>query len=310
MVVIGRKERSRVMEIDFTNCKVDPSYLYGGSNGKKIGIEYNGEMYMLKFPNKIDKKDGEYSNSIFSEHIACQIFKSMGFEVQETLLGSYTLGNGICKDVVACKDFTVGGYVLKEFAELKNSVITTSNSGYGTDLEEVLETIKEQTLVDSNALMEYFWCLFIGDALLGNFDRHNGNWGFLIKRGVDEVKFAPIYDCCSCLYPQLDDKMMEIYLQDENELEKRTYIFPNSALKLGGNKINYYEFINSLTNKDCNKALLKVYPRIDLKRIDDIIDRTANISSIRKEFYKTIVKKRYECILTPAYKKLLEKQGE
>ncbi len=80
--------------------------------------------------------------------------------------------------------------------------IMTSNSGNETDLEGVLETIKEQTLVDSNALMEYFWCLFIGDALLGNFDRHNGIWGFLIKRGADEVKVAPIYGCGSCLYPQ------------------------------------------------------------------------------------------------------------
>ncbi len=80
-----------------------------------------------------------------------------------------------------------------------------------------------------------------------------------------------------------------------------------SALKLGGNKIKYYEFINSLTNDDCNKALLMVYPRIDLKRIDDIIDGTVSICSIRKEFYKTIIKKRYEGILTPAYTKLLEK---
>ena len=82
--------------------------------------------------------------------------------------------------------------------------------------------------------------MFIADALIGNFDRHNGNWGFLINDYTLQVKLAPIYDCGSCLYPQMDDELMKTVLQDENELLNRIYVFPNSALKLNGNKINYY----------------------------------------------------------------------
>jgi hypothetical protein len=37
--------------IDFTNCKVIPGRAYNGANGSKIAVEYNGEAYMLKFPN-------------------------------------------------------------------------------------------------------------------------------------------------------------------------------------------------------------------------------------------------------------------
>lgn len=131
------------MEIDFTNCKKDPTYLYSGSNGKKIGITYENEIYMLKFPGKIDECE-KNSNGTISEYVACHIFKSMGFEVQDTLLGTYKLEDGSKKIVVACKDFTVDGSILKEFAELKNSIITTSNNGYGTDLDEILETINSR----------------------------------------------------------------------------------------------------------------------------------------------------------------------
>lgn len=82
---------------------------------------------------------------------------------------------------IACKDFTSNGNVFKQFAELKNSQIESSKNGYGTELDEVIETIENQTVYDSNKLKEFFWDMFIVDCLVGNFERHNGNWGFLIN---------------------------------------------------------------------------------------------------------------------------------
>ena len=81
--------------IDFTNCQVDLSANYGGSD-KKRGIIYNGKRYMLKLSDRIseEKRNGlnsSYSNSAFSEYISCHILESMGFDVQHTLLGNITL---------------------------------------------------------------------------------------------------------------------------------------------------------------------------------------------------------------------------
>ena len=36
--------------IDFTNCRVIPGRAYNGANGSKIAVDYNNEVYMLKFP--------------------------------------------------------------------------------------------------------------------------------------------------------------------------------------------------------------------------------------------------------------------
>ena len=57
------------------------------------------------------------------------------------------------------------------------------------------------------------------DALLGNFEKANGNWGFLIDEKNKCAEIAPIYDCGSCLYPQLEDKDIDKILNDKNEIE-------------------------------------------------------------------------------------------
>ena len=100
-----------------------------------------------------------------------------------------------------------------------------------------------------------------------------------------------------------DDRIAEIINNDE-EMEARVFVFPTSALKIHDKKINYFDFISNLENEDCNKALLKIYPRIDMEKISKIIDETPVISNIRKSFYKKILKLRYEKILKYSYDKL------
>ncbi|MBR2289296.1 MAG: HipA domain-containing protein [Clostridia bacterium] len=295
--------------IDFTNCEVNKFKYYGGKNGGKICIRYQDENYMLKFPPIIEKSfpEREYSNSCISEDISCKIFASIGLHVQKTLLGTYTL-NGNSKIVVACKDFTSEGVVFQQFAELKNSQIETSKNGYGTELSEILETIDNQLIYDAKELKEFFWNMFIVDSLVGNFDRHNGNWGFLINEKEQKIEIAPIYDCASCLFPQLTDEKIAEILNQEDEMEARVYVFPNSAIKIEDKKINYFKFISSFENEDCNQALIRIFPRIDLNKINSIIDEAPAISEIRKEFYKKIIKARYDGILRINYEELVEKK--
>ena len=291
--------------IDFTECEINIYKYYGGKNGGKICIVYNGENYMLKFPgvNEGISKHG-YSNNCISEYISCNIMKTLGLKVQNTILGTYK-SNNIIKVVVACKDFTTKGAILKQFAELKNSQIESLKNGYGTELSEVIETIEQQQIYDVKNLKEFFWNMFIADCLLGNYNRHNGNWGFLINEAEKKIEIAPIYDCASCLYPQLTDERIEEIINDKEEMEAKVFVFPTSALKINDKKINYYEYISSLKNKDCNDALVRLFSKINLKEINKIIDNTEYISEIRKDFYKKIIKMRYEKILMYSYKKLV-----
>lgn len=281
------------MKIDFTNCPVNPLKMYGGMNGNKIGIIYNNENYMLKFP-PIPKKYKimSYTNSCISEDIACKIYQSLGIDTQETILGTYR-----DKVVVACKDFEVDGYRLKDFALLKNTIVSSEQQGYGTELLDILETINSQEIFDKEKLKERFWEMFVADAFLGNFDRHNGNWGFLINEETGKVKLAPIYDCGSCLYPQNTEETMKHTLSTPKAIEERMYIFPTSAIKKDGVKINYFHFLANTKNSDCLKMLYRLQKRISLNRINDMIDATEYISDIYKEFLKTMLAERKKCII-------------
>lgn len=96
-------------------------------------------------------------------------------------------------------------------------------------------------------------------------------------------------------------------INDEDETNARVYVFPTSALKEDGKKINYFEYISSLKNEDCNSAIMRIVPLIDLNKINNIIEQTPEISEIRKEFYKKIIKERYEKILLKTYTKIKER---
>ena len=292
--------------IDFTNCKRVLGKAYNGANGKKIAIEYNGSQYMLKFPPSADKRPTElsYSNSCISEHIASSIFNLLGIPAQQTMLGTFEV-NGKIKVVCACKDFTPDGKTLYDFCSIKNTIIDSEHGGSGTELTDILETIEKQQFVFPGRLLEHFWDVFVVDALLGNFDRHNGNWGFVYDSTKQISTIAPVFDCGSCLLPQADENVMRNVLRSEDDLNARVYQFPTSAIKKGGRKINYYDFLTHVENKDCHTALERIVPKIKLPVISDFIDQVPYISDEQKEFYKKYIAARFGKILVPAYENAL-----
>ena len=297
--------------IDFTNCPIVPGRAYNGANGKKISIEYEGKEYMLKFPSSSEKIKNElsYSNGTVSEHIGSSIYNMLGVEAQRTLLGTYML-KGKEKIVCACEDFTADGSVMADFCSIKNSVIDSETQGTGTELSEILESIENQSFVNPQDLLERFWDMFVIDTLLGNFDRHNGNWGILINRNTGESRIAPVFDCGSCVLPQADETIIKSILTNEKELNARVYTFPRSAIKYNGEKISYYDFLTETDNEECLNAIKRIVPRIDIEEIGTFIDDMLYISDLQKEFYKTYLNARYEKILIPVYDQVMEEDED
>ncbi|WP_330548545.1 HipA domain-containing protein [Bacilliculturomica massiliensis] len=295
------------MMIDFTTCAVNKYKAYGGANGNKINISYENASYMLKFPPVPSKnKAMSYSNSCISEYLACHIFQLLGIPTQETILGTYTDKRGKEKIVVACRDFTTDGKKLMEFAHLKNTCIDSEQNGYGTELTSILKAIEEQTLISPQYLRTFFWEQFIADALLGNFDRHNGNWGLLIDEQRKKAEIAPVYDCGSCLYPQLDVEGMEKVLNSESEINQRIFVFPTAAIMNNGKKISYFDFISSLQDPECNEALKKIAARIDLSKINNLIEEIPVIDQLQKDFYKVMIRERKEKIIDYSRNRLMK----
>lgn len=281
--------------IDFSQCKIDQFRAYDGANGSKICVIFENEKYMVKFPSYAkDNKEMHYSNGCLNEHLASSVYQTLGIETQYTLLGLY---NG--KEVVACKDFCEPGERIINFGMIKNQCIDSAHNGFGTELSSVLEAIETQQVYDPVELKQHFWRMFAADALLGNFDRHNGNWGVIVNEIHQSVRIAPVYDNGSCLYPQLTDEQMRHILSNRKEVENRLYVFPNSALKENDKKINYFQFLSQTRDKDCLDALVYVYNHYNATSVMQIFE-SAPISDIKKAFYGTMITERKEKILKKA----------
>ena len=163
--------------------------------------------------------------------------------------------------------------------------------------KDILETIEKQTAVDPKELKEHFWNMFVIDAFIGNWDRHNGNWGFLYNQGTDHIEIAPIYDCGSSLYPQIDDELIKKVMSSKSEMNARVYDMPTSAILIDGKRANYYKLITFKEYKDCTEAVRRITPRIDLEKINALIDEVEQLSNLQKEFLKKTLKMRKELIL-------------
>lgn len=283
--------------IDFTKCKEELNS-YKGSEKKKTLI-YNDKKYLVKFPDPVREKnkDISYINNAYSEYIGSNIFKICNFDVQNTILGIYKYKEKQ-KIVCGCEDFTSSNIILYEFENLALSV--NPDKKIGTEINDIIDILKESSNINFAETNQKFWNMFIIDALIGNTDRHNGNWGFLLNNETKEVRFAPIYDCGSCLNPMLEDtKMQELNETDIKNLAINVY----SCMMENGKKINYMSYIKERKNEECNKAVMRIFKNIDIDKIHDFIEKIDCLSQTRKNFYKKVIDIRYE-IISDAYKEL------
>lgn len=273
----------------------DGGRFYSGAERKK-SILINGNAYLVKFQK--NSRDGLRFNHV-SEFLGSHIFSMLGIETQETQLG--TFGN---ENVVVIKDFLSDDEVFVPFNGIGDSSLEQDKEKYQYSYEDIIKMLKENIkLTDVEQTIDLFWDMFIVDALIANFDRHGSNWGFIKKD--NKYRLSPIFDNGSSLFPQLNtDEKIQAVLNDQEEIEQRIYMFPTSQVKYQGKKSSYYDIISSLAFEECNNALDRITERVNLNKINKLIDSIENISDLRREFYKTILKERFQIILLESYNKL------
>lgn len=276
---------------------------YGGASCGKIGIIYNGENYLIKFPGNLKLKqfkniDASYSNSSVCEYIGSHIFEMIGMTVHKTFLG---VRDG--KIVVACKDFRKPAVRLTSFAEMKvtfePALLDESGNrtdGTGSNLTDTLQVIREHPFFSGIDAELFFWKMLIGDAIIGNPDRNNGNWGILIDDFTDKILgIAPIFDNGNCLNNKWDDNKILRFMNDEKLIKAEAYSGKQFFFtKADGKKLNYFKIIESGQYVKCTKALHDLLPNINTMDYNNLIDSVDVLTTIQNKFYKLLIKLRIE----------------
>lgn len=265
--------------IDFNDI-VENDRTYRGNAGEKLGIIFRGENWILKFPKSTKSfrnVEVSYTTSPLSEYIGSHIYEALGIPVHETIMG---VKDG--KVVVACKDFLKDGDILQEFRELKNmyqkeltDIIAderSSGSGDGVELSVVLAVLeKNRILKKIPGVKQRFWDMFVVDALIGNNDRNNGNWG-VIKAPGGQFQLAPVYDNGNCFSNKATEGQLLKRMSVWENMENSAYISVQSAYEKNGKGINPFRYMADTDNADCLEAMERIHLKFDMKQIKQILD--------------------------------------
>lgn len=305
--------------VDFSNCELSSRNLeYGGRAGEKKGIIYNNDFWFLKFPKNAfgmnNVKGLSYVTSPLSEYIGSNIYRILGYDVHETVLGICFDGKRY-KVVCACKDFIEDdrNELLIPYTSLRNDTSLEvmnredkTSSLSASNINEIVFQLDHNTVLkDIKGAKERFWDVVVIDMLINNNDRNEDNWGVIKDKRNNTYRLAPIYDCGNCFYGKTSEERISEILLDETKLISSA-LNGITAYEDEEEKRIRNEDILKIDNVDLKKAIDRVYLLFLSKRneIISFINSVPNyfngidiMSDIKKEYYIKTLLIRFEMIL-------------
>lgn len=311
--------------IDFTNCKLsDRNLEYAGRAGEKRGIIYNDEHWFLKFPKNtigLNNITGlSYVTSPLSEYIGSQIFKILGYDVHDTILGVF-FDEKRYKIVCACKDFIDDdkNEILIPYTALRNDtnpiIMSRHDDSYSspTNINEIIYQLEHNGILSNiDGAKERFFNTVIIDMLINNNDRNEDNWGVIKFKNTNSYKLAPVYDCGNSFHSKASEDKIRAILNDEKRLKSSALNGVTAYEDDYGNRLSNINILD-MNNSYLNNAVIEVYEKMisKLDIIEEFINSIPNkysdmliMSNERKEYYIKSLKIRLEVILKAKCDKL------
>ena len=125
-----------------------------------------------------------------------------------------------------------------------------------------------------------------------------------------KLRVAPIYDNGASFYSKSSNERLESILADDFKIKQVVYDSCVSSYTENGKISNPLKFIERMNNEDCNKALIDVFPKIDLLKIKELFDSIPEkyneldvLSKVQREFYYKSIVYKYEKVFKVVYNK-------
>ena len=300
---------------DFDAARMRPTTKDGQAG--KPDMLYGGRLYLLKQavrirPRRQHPSDDSYRDSPGSEWLGCHVFEHLGIPVQETLLGTFR-GKLAC----ACLDFVENRddeVELVPFRALIDAEADYESGRRNVELSTLLETLDASPALEPvrDAARRRFWETVVVDAVVGNYDRHPGNWGYLReRRGFDRpvVELAPVFDCGSTFVPVMSEAAMAGYLADPDRLRERVARTPRSNVERGGRAMTYGELLSAPEARPGREILLGLAERVEALDVAEIARSSGAFSEVQCMFYGKMVQLSVETNLQPAFDLACRERG-
>ena len=302
-------------ELDFYNT--------GGTRNKAVFENPNtGELYYFK--TSLKKEDRDYKYEFWSEILASEIGEELSF-------------NTLPYDIAYCKNKEGEGKIgclsksmvdtnKEKFSEGIN-YLRAYDPNYDPKDEKSSYTFNfiEKALDNSLLRGEMYHLVktIIFDSLIGNGDRHQENWGFIIPNYQNEDEdfkilieslmssFTPIYDSGSSLGRELTDERVDLLLRDSTMLE--AYINrSDSKIRWENKKISHFDLLKRIIEETTYKEIVedeikRIGEIFNTEIIDSVVDNVNvalpenleqyKLPENRKQLIKFFVSLRYERLM-------------
>ena len=305
--------------IDFSNCELSSRNLeYGGRAGEKKGIIYKDDFWFLKFPKNAtamnNTKGLSYVTSPLSEFIGSNVYRILGYDVHETILGICFDGKRY-KVVCACKDFIKDdkNELLVHYTSLRNDTNPElmaredeSSSLSASNINEIIFQLDHNSALSNiKGCKERFWDVVLIDMLINNNDRNEDNWGVIKNKIDNSYCLSPIYDCGNCFYGKTSDERIKEIMSDKEKLFSSA-LNGITAYENNDEKRIRNEDIVKIDNQDLKDSIKRVSSLFECI-LNDIISFISDIpenflgveiiSDLRKRYYIETLKLRLNEIL-------------
>ena len=222
---------------------------------------YSQRLVFLKYCAVDRNNERRKSTELASEKIACEIAKVIGYRCADIELAKDQDGE-LC---VLNYSFLKPDESLIEFA----SEASISQNGCDRKEKYTIQGIKRILDTVDEKLYSEFIGLQVFDALIGESDRHEENWGYIRSNKSGNIIFAPFYDNGDSLMHNINENRVEEYINDEAGFLRYIHKSKTKILDNNGHKIKHFQLIDHLISE--NPVFLRDELQKTKRLTDDII---------------------------------------
>lgn len=267
---------------------LETSYNIKGSRVKKVVIDKFGKKAFFKYEHK------DYITSeACSEKMCYEIASVLGYDCARIELAKDSLGNlGILNyffvDGINIEHMDAVSY-LNMHDEERNKYYTISN------IKKILDELDTSLFYD-------FIRILVFDALVGEQDRHEENWG--IQKVDYRYKISPLYDNgCNLLRDFKNLSFAQKFYSGMKDFD--AYIEKSKTLIYKENHKDKYrhfelvEYLNGIYHEEVQEIINNLNKLTD-KKIEGVVNRIPDdlLTKIHKEYIISYLKKRKERLLS------------
>jgi hypothetical protein len=281
-----------------------PWFSTGGTRAKRFMQSADGKYYYFKRSQfkspSLTKPGKDFKYEFWSEIIAHEIGKALGFNVLEYAIAFDDKNMGCISEsmINSEKEHLVQGI---QFLQAYNPEYEPENKAHRSlyTFEAIENALKQFQL---QGFMQDILEMIVFDALIGNGDRHQENWGFIVDYDAvskalerltpfaspegeiitldnihhkEPIRFAPIYDNGSSLGRELVDTRVNELLNSSKSLT--SYVNKGVAeIHWRGKKLSHFELIKNLSKAQYKNIVNNVIGRIVSKFDEALIEEMVN----------------------------------